>query len=62
MICLRPTNKKLRERMIRIVGELLECDETEAIERLETSNWDIKTAVENAKSEKTNRNGERSVL
>ncbi len=45
MINLRPTNKKLRRRMIGIVVEILKCSESEAEERLEKADWSIRTAV-----------------
>lgn len=47
MINLKPTNKKLRRRMIGIVAEILKCDETKAEHLLEESNWNIRSAVEN---------------
>lgn len=46
MINLRPTNIKLRGRMIRITADILGCDETEAEQRLETAEWNIRRAVE----------------
>lgn len=45
MINLRPTNDKLRARTIRIVGEILNCDETTATARLEANGWNIRRAV-----------------
>ncbi len=47
MINLSPSNEKLRKRVIRIVGDILSCDENEAIQRLEKSGWNIRKAVEN---------------
>lgn len=46
MINLRPTNDKLRLRMIRIVTEIIGVSEEEAIKLLEQSDWDIRTAVQ----------------
>ena len=46
MINLRPTNKKLRRRMIGIVREILACDEEKAEKLLEENNWNIRSAVE----------------
>lgn len=45
MINLSPSNEKLRKRVIRIVTEILSCDEAEAITRLEESEWNIRKAV-----------------
>lgn len=46
MINLRPTNIKLRGRMIRIVGDILNVSAEEAERRLDESNWNIRAAVE----------------
>ncbi|MBE6820896.1 MAG: N-acetylmuramic acid 6-phosphate etherase [Ruminococcaceae bacterium] len=46
MINLRPTNKKLRRRMIGIVTEILGCTEEKAEELLEENGWNIRCAVE----------------
>lgn len=46
MINLRPTNKKLRRRMIGIVTEILGCSLEKAEELLEKNNWNIRSAVE----------------
>lgn len=46
MINLKPTNKKLRRRMIGIVTEILGCSFDEAEKRLEESGWNIRKAVE----------------
>lgn len=46
MINLRPTNKKLRRRMIGIVTEILGCTEEKAEELLEKNEWSIRSAVE----------------
>ncbi len=45
MINLSPSNEKLKKRVIRIVTEILSCDDKEAVERLERSEWNIKKAV-----------------
>ena len=47
MINLKPTNKKLKMRMIGIVKEILECSIEDAEKKLEENNWNIKAAVEN---------------
>lgn len=49
MINLSPTNEKLRRRVIRIVREILECTEEEAVSALEESDWNIRKAVEGRK-------------
>lgn len=46
MINLKPTNKKLRKRMIGIVTEILSCTEEKAEKLLEENNWNIRSAVE----------------
>lgn len=46
MINLKPTNKKLRRRMIGIVVEILHCTEDEAEKLLENNDWSIRKAVE----------------
>ncbi len=46
MINLRPTNKKLRRRMIGIVTEILGCTSEKAEKLLENNNWSIRSAVE----------------
>lgn len=46
MINLKPTNKKLRKRMIGIVTEILGCDEEKAEQLLEENSWNIRQAVE----------------
>lgn len=46
MINLKPTNIKLRARVIGIVREILHCDEAEAVDRLEKNEWNIRRAVE----------------
>ena len=49
MINLRPTNIKLRRRVISIVREILGCDEEKAIALLEQNEWNIRSAVESEK-------------
>lgn len=46
MINLKPTNKKLRKRMIGIVTEIINCSEEKAEELLEANGWNIRSAVE----------------
>jgi len=46
MINLKPLNKKLSERMVSIVCEMLGCDRNEAKRRLEKSEWNIRKAVD----------------
>ena len=46
MINLRPTNEKLKLRMIRIVTEIIGVNEEEAKKLLEKSDWNIRTAVQ----------------
>lgn len=45
MINLKPTNKKLKNRMIGIVVEILNCSPEDAISRLEDNNWIIREAI-----------------
>ena len=45
MINLRPTNKKLRRRMIGIVSEILGCSEEKAERLLDENGWDIRNAI-----------------
>ncbi len=45
MINLKPTNQKLKNRMINIVCEILECDREIAEQKLVDANWVIKEAV-----------------
>ena len=49
MINLRPTNEKLKQRMIRIVTEIAGVSEEEAKKLLEESNWNIRTAIQRCK-------------
>ena len=46
MINLRPTNVKLKERVIRIVSEIKQCDRETAIALLEQNEWNIRKSVE----------------
>ena len=46
MINLAPSNEKLERRVIRIVCEILKCDEETAIARLEANEWNIRKSVE----------------
>ena len=46
MINLKPTNKKLRRRMIGIVTEILGCTDKKAESLLEENGWNIRSAVE----------------
>ena len=46
MINLSPSNEKLKKRVIRIVTEILSCDEEEAIKLLSENNWVIRSAIE----------------
>lgn len=45
MINLRPTNKKLRRRMVGIVAEILGCTEEKAEKLLEENDWSIRRTV-----------------
>ena len=45
MINLSPSNEKLKKRVVRIVTEILSCDEAEAIKRLEENEWNIRKTV-----------------
>jgi N-acetylmuramic acid 6-phosphate etherase len=46
MINLKPSNIKLRNRVVRITREILQCDEETAIAALEANEWNIRRAVE----------------
>lgn len=46
MINLKPSNQKLRARVIRITQEIAGCSEDEALARLEKNDWDIRKAAE----------------
>lgn len=49
MINLKPSNEKLRQRVIRITCEILGCSEAGAIQALEENDWNIRAAVESRK-------------
>ncbi len=49
MINLRPTNKKLKNRMIGIVTDILSCDRERAESLLEANEWSIRRAIQNEK-------------
>jgi len=49
MINLKPSNEKLRGRVIRITSAILDCTEEEAIPLLEANDWNIRKAVESVK-------------
>ena len=49
MINLSPSNEKLRVRVIRIVKEILCCDDARAVGLLEENGWSIKQAIAAAK-------------
>lgn len=45
MINLKPTNRKLRQRMIRIVCQIKDCTPEESEKLLDAHQWDIRSAV-----------------
>ena len=47
MVNLRPTNAKLKERMVRIAGDIHHVDEARARELLEAAGWDIRATLPN---------------
>ena len=47
MINLKPTNIKLRKRMIQIVCDICGCEADEAEELLERNGWKIREAIQN---------------
>ncbi|MBQ3074757.1 MAG: N-acetylmuramic acid 6-phosphate etherase [Clostridia bacterium] len=49
MINLKPSNEKLRGRVIRITAAILDCAEEEAEMILEQNDWDIRKSVESVK-------------
>ncbi len=51
MVNLRPTNKKLRDRMVRITCDLTGQEYAKAEQLLENGGWDIRTAVGLSKAE-----------
>jgi N-acetylmuramic acid 6-phosphate etherase len=46
MINLKPSNIKLKRRVISIVREILKCDEERAIKLLEANEWSIRRAID----------------
>ena len=48
MINLRPSNSKLRKRMLRIVSEIKGCDMAQAEQLLQANGWNIRKAVDQA--------------
>ncbi len=52
MINLKPSNLKLRKRMVGIVCEILNCDEAHAESLLENNGWRIRPAIESEKGNK----------
>ena len=51
MINLKPSNSKLKKRIVRIVSSILDVDENEAVNLLEQVNYDIKEAINLYKGE-----------
>ena len=51
MINLAPSNEKLRRRVVRIVTEILSCDEATAEEKLAENAWSIRRTVERGRGE-----------
>ncbi len=49
MVCVRPSNVKLRARCIRILRELTGQEEDTAVAALEANGWDIRSAAEKTK-------------
>lgn len=49
MINLKPSNEKLKGRVVRITSAILDCTEEEATVRLEENGWDIRKTVEGVK-------------
>ena len=45
MVNLKPSNEKLRKRVINIVCDIVKCDEAESIRLLEENNWVIKEVI-----------------
>ena len=50
MINLKPTNIKLRQRVIRIASDLTGCDAETVEQYLEMNEWDIKKTVDYVKN------------
>ena len=51
MINLAPSNEKLKHRVVRIVAEILSCDEENAYRLLDTNGWIIRQAIAAAKGD-----------
>ena len=49
MVNLKPSNEKLKGRVVRITSAILDCTEEEAIARLDRNGWNIRAAVEEGK-------------
>ena len=49
MINLKPSNEKLRGRVVRITAAILDCSEEDATVLLEQNDWNIRKTVEGAK-------------
>lgn len=49
MINLKPSNEKLRGRVLRITSAILDCSEEEALPLLEANDWNIRKTVEAGK-------------
>ena len=45
MIDVNASNKKLRDRAVRLVAELAKCDPAQAAERLEAHGWNVRAAL-----------------
>lgn len=45
MVNLKPSNEKLKKRMVRIVCSILDCDEQTARDRLESHHWNIPAII-----------------
>jgi N-acetylmuramic acid 6-phosphate (MurNAc-6-P) etherase len=46
MIVLRATSAKLRDRAVRVVAELMQCDYDSARRQLEAADWNLRAVVE----------------
>jgi N-acetylmuramic acid 6-phosphate etherase len=46
MIDLTISNTKLRDRAVRLVAELANCDPSEAAQRLELHGWNVRAALQ----------------
>ena len=46
MVNLRPSNIKLKDRMISIVIDILNCSEAEAVKMLDENNWSIPKIID----------------